>query len=374
MIGSSLLANEPSIHRIGVSNAGDCQAVRVDDAYLLHTAQLLPTVDINDAKAQTLNLLEQLDAILEPIKSAPSDVVKLNVYVNNIDAQKEFAAQLRRWSPNATPAVAYVVSKLPNKSALVACDAVAVARQVKDIPVKSDREPMQTAILPPGDVLYVSGQAEAGSLAEATAATLTSLDRTLNHHQLSKDYIAQVKCFLQPMAQAKIVNREIAKFFGDMPIPPVVHVEWISGSRPIEIEVLAWAPRSKTKSSVSYSTPPWMKSSPVFSRVARIHGDQRIYISGLYSKATGDGSAQVESIFEQLKAILSDAGSDLRHMAKATYYVSDNDPSTALNRLRPKFYDPNRPPAASKAKVHGVAMSGRGISIDMIAAPTSKTP
>ena len=64
--------------------------------------------------------------------------------------------------------------------------------------------------------------------------------------------------------------------------------------------------------------------------------------------------------------VLQQAGSDFRHLAKATYYVSNDQTSARLNEIRPKFYDPKRPPAASKALVRGVGVAGTGISIDMI--------
>jgi hypothetical protein len=57
---------------------------------------------------------------------------------------------------------------------------------------------------------------------------------------------------------------------------------------------------------------------------------------------------------------------------KATYYVSDDDASKQLNVIRPKFYDPQRPPAASKAIVPAVGVSERSITIDMIAVPATQ--
>ena len=50
-----------------------------------------------------------------------------------------------------------------------------------------------------------------------------------------------------------------------------------------------------------------------------------------------------------------------------TYYVPDQDASDMLNKMRPEFYDPERPPAASKVMVHGVARSDRTLTMDMIA-------
>ena len=76
-------------------------------------------------------------------------------------------------------------------------------------------------------------------------------------------------------------------------------------------------------------------------------------------------------MFQRLQRVLSQAGSDLRHLVKATYYVSTDGASSKLNELRPDYYDPLRPPAASKARVTGVGRSKLGLGIDMIAVPAS---
>jgi enamine deaminase RidA (YjgF/YER057c/UK114 family) len=67
--------------------------------------------------------------------------------------------------------------------------------------------------------------------------------------------------------------------------------------------------------------------------------------------------------------VLGQTGSDLRHLAKATYYVSDEQTSRALNELRPEYFEEGRAPAASKAMVSGTGMDGRAITMDMIAVP-----
>ena len=47
-------------------------------------------------------------------------------------------------------------------------------------------------------------------------------------------------------------------------------------------------------------------------------------------------------------------------------YVSNDVHSAKLNEIRPKYYDPLRPPAASKAMVKEVGKPQAGVSIDMI--------
>ena len=48
----------------------------------------------------------------------------------------------------------------------------------------------------------------------------------------------------------------------------------------------------------------------------------------------------------------------MSHMAKGTYYVSDHDGARWVDRVRPKVFDPKRPPAASKLRVHAMGMDG----------------
>jgi enamine deaminase RidA (YjgF/YER057c/UK114 family) len=215
--------------------------------------------------------------------------------------------------------------------------------------------------------VYVSGQAEKGDLASATRGTLESLEATLKHLQLGRGDIVQLKAFLTPMADVAVAQREFAKFFGEGSVPPVVWVEWISTS-PIEIELVAAADKpAGGGETVTFSTPPGMKGSPVYSKVAHLRGGQRIYLSGLLGRAGQNGETQVKDVFAELDGLLQQAGSDLKHLVKATYYVSDNDASAKLNELRPRYYDPQRPPAASKALVRGVGSPGRSLVVDLIA-------
>jgi enamine deaminase RidA (YjgF/YER057c/UK114 family) len=120
-----------------------------------------------------------------------------------------------------------------------------------------------------------------------------------------------------------------------------------------------------------------MKPSPVFARVVRVNRGDLVYTEGLYPEKPGTGEEQVLSVFDQLQQILKETGGHMKHLAKATYYVSDEDASKQLNAIRPRFYDPQRPPAASKAVVNDVGMKDRSITIDMIGvvdrSPTTNT-
>jgi enamine deaminase RidA (YjgF/YER057c/UK114 family) len=329
------------------------------------------------AAVQAEAVLDNLAAALGQARSGLDRVVKVNVYA----ARREVVAEVRKvlaqkFAGEVKPAASFVVGALPHPDALVALDAVAVSALDPGGAVKLLSSPKlpraggaHAAVLPAGTRVYVSGQAEKGrDLAEATRKTLESLRATLKYLGLRDARVVQLKAFMRPMAEAAEVRKEMAKFFGEEAVPPLVFVEWTS-TLPIEIELIAWAGRGKVEGGVEYLTPTGMQASPVFSRVARVGPGKTVYVSGLYA-ARGEGAAaEVREVFDELRRLLDKSGSDLRHLAKATYYVSTEDASTSLNELRPKYYDPRRPPAASKAMVAGVGVEGRTLTLDMIAVP-----
>lgn len=360
---------------------GTSLAVRVGGFPLVHTAQLLPLhergeiVAPDDVAAQTRQVIQNLDAALAAADSSLDRVVKLNLYVSddaNVDGAMKIIAQTFTHDPR--PACSLVVTRLPDPRALIAADAVAAARrrseEVKYVRGKSPagrERPHDAAVLPDGKRIYISGQAEPGDLATATRKTLASLLESLKFLHRGPRDIVQIKAFMSPMSEADVVLREIETLFGEN-VPPVSLVEWIS-PLPIEIEVVAaggGGPRAEA--SVEYATPPGMKASPVFSRVAIARGDT-IFVSGLFAASAAPGQEEVEAIFVQLTKAVEALGGNLRQLAKATYYVSGDESSRALNELRPRYYSPERPPAASKAQVRGVGRPGRTITLDMIAAP-----
>lgn len=366
---------------------GTAKAVVVGRTPLAHTAQLLPLdakgelVGKGDISRQAGQVLDNLDTALKEAGSGFDRLVKINVSAARTEAVAEVEKVLaRRFNGPAKPAVSFVVGQLAHPDALVAMDAVAAAadpggktvKRLASAALSGKRGTAHVAVLPTGEAVYISGQAEKGDLAEATRATLQSLHATLAHFGLNRSHVVQLKAFLRPMTDVRVVEAEVARAYDGQTAPPMVYVEWLS-SLPIEIELIAAAggsPAAPAAATVTFFTPPGMKASPVYSRVARAHHGQRIYLSGLYGTRSGDGEAQIREIFASLQPLLHKTGSDLRHLVKATYYVSDDVADRKLNEIRPEFYDPQRPPAASKARVAGVGRAGQSITMDLIAVPS----
>lgn len=363
---------------------GTSSAVIVDRVPLVYTSQLMATsseatLKDLDSEQQSHAVLSRLDEALRLRGATLQTTAKLNIYVANSDVGDSVRRVLAtRFATEVHPAVSVVQSQLPLKESLVAMDAVAVAIS-SQLPTLHRNEKLSghprihhAATLKPGPRVYVSGQAEkGGNLAEATVKTLESLKRTLKQLGTDWSHVVQIKCFLTPMSDVRAAEEAIVASFEGF-APPCVFVEWES-SLPNEIELVASLPGNDGTSSpqepIEFLTPPGMSASPVFCRVVRVNDPRTIFVSGLISRHPANGEGQVLDVFAQLEEILKVGGSDLRHLAKATYYVSDIHANTQLNELRPKFYDPKRPPAASKAQVFGIGVRERSLSIDMIAIP-----
>ncbi|MGE0606160.1 MAG: RidA family protein [Pirellulales bacterium] len=364
------------------SASGSSGAVRVGATCLVHTEQVMAAD--SKGKIEGKDAAEQFPRVLQRLNRAGLDAgagldrcVKLNVYLKKSEDRAAIQALLAaEFSGEHKPAMAFVTTDLPHPDAFVAADAVIASPREAPPNVKvsaASEHAAAAALLPPGGRVYIAGQAEQGDLAAATRGTMQSLLKTLDHLGLNASHVVQIKSFLMPMGESAAARREILSFFEEGQAPPLVFVEWQSSeTTPIEIELIAFAPASTLPANppaVEYITPPGMSASPVFARVTRVAAKQTIYVSGLYGGQADDAELQVRDIFGQLDKLLRPAGSSLKHLAKATYYVANEPVSTALNKLRPEYYDPQRPPAASKAPVRGVGRGDRALTLDMIAVP-----
>lgn len=358
-------------------------AVRVERSPLIHTGQILPlgpSFAPTSPTEQVLQTFSQLRDVLQAGGAVLSDVVKLNVYVSHPSVTSIVEQELKsRFSGGQGPAVSFVQTTLPEPSTMVAVDAVAVSQRADIVrtvllPAAAKDQPATAAILPAGGAAYISGQAERGdgSLANATALTMASLLKTLAFLKTTPARVVQVKSFLNPMGDVEVARREIQQAFGDLPCPPLSFVEWRS-SLPIEIEMVVATdlpPESEQPPRVEYLTPPGMTTPTVYCRVAKVNTAARIYIGGLFgTQEDPNGPAEAKEMFEQLQAAVEAAGSDLDHLVKGTYYVADSDADRQFNQVRPSYYNPARPPAASKAMVAGTGRPPRTLTLDMIAVP-----
>jgi len=349
----------------------------------VHTRQLVPVdsegkiVGAGSAEKQVKQVLDNLEAVLDASGSSLGQLVRLNVYAietSTVDLVREQLAA--RLAPDVRPAFTSVLTPMPHRDALVAVDAVAVAADKGEKvalqrveAVAGDKDCADAAVLPPGGIAYLSGvPAEPGLTESAVDRSMSGLRKTLDTFKLTPAHVVQLKVFLRPAQAADDVRRVMQKYFPGQMMPPVVFVEWLAPP-PVEIELIAQLPLTgESAPKLEFYDPPETRPSQLFSRVALVRTDRQIYISSLFvKKETGRRMEEAFGVFDQLDAILAKTGSDLRHMAKGTYYVSDDGAASGMDRLRFWRYEQGRAPSASKCMVHGVGKAKRSMTLDMIA-------
>jgi enamine deaminase RidA (YjgF/YER057c/UK114 family) len=362
--------------------AGMSQAVAVKGYPLVHTRQLLPLdrdgklVAEGSVDKQVEQVLDNLDAVLNDSGSSLNQLVRVNVYALAPPTVDRVRDQLtRRLGPAVRPTITAVLTPMPHRDALVALDAVAAAAHEGQTvalgrceTVAGDSDFADAALLPRGGVAYLSGVPAEGELTmSAVDRSMSTLWKLLEELELSPAQVVQLKVFLRPAASANDVQDELKKYFPGQMIPPVVFVEWLAPP-PVEIELIAQLPLpDRSAPSVQHYNPPEVRPMQIFSRVALVRTERQIYTSGLFARKAGRGQDQALDVFDQLQKVLDQTGSDLRHMAKATYYVCDDESARGMDRARLWLYDQDRPPAASKCMVHGVGQAGRTLTMDVIA-------
>lgn len=378
-----MAASGARVRAIRPDNKSDSStAVVVEAGALAHTALLYP-IDANgalqggaDARAQATFVLDQLSTVLASAGTGVDRIARLHVYVADATATPAVAQLLSERFAEHPPAVTIVESRMPKAGVLVAMDAVAATARPKattpserivvtGVAAMADRS-AHVSVQPEGPWAIVSGRAAPGEFDAAVRGTMEQLRGDLQAVNLGFDHVVQVKAFLGDMSRADQLLRIVARTFQGT-APPLVVTEWRSGSLPVEIELVATAPGAAGRERLTLVEP----ISARYSRVARIYGGRPIFVSGL-TGTSPDPAAQVREVFDQLRQVLAEAGSDIRHLAKATYYVSDTTADQEINTIRPTIYDHARPPAASKISVQGTGRPGKAVVIDMIAVTAAR--
>lgn len=363
---------------------GRSTAVVVEAGALAHTALLYP-VDVegrlqggSDARAQATSVLGSLDTALRAAGTGLDRLVRLHVYVADASATSAVERLMaERFTGPTPPAVTFVESRMPVAGALVAMDAIAATSRrepdgaparlvVQGLPTTGPRA-AHVAVQPAGPFVIVSGRAAPGEFEAAVRGTMDQLRGDLKTVGLAFEHAVQVKAFLGDMTRADELRRIVASSF-DGTMPPLVITEWRGSSLPVEIELVATAPGAQGGGERLALVEP---ISARYSRIARVFGGRPVFVSGLTGGAA-DPVRQVHDIFGEMRTVLAAAGSDMRHIAKATYYVSDKAADQEINAVRPSIYDPMRPPAASKISVPGTGIAGKGAVIDVIAVTTER--
>ena len=357
-------------------------AVTVERGDLAYTRQIL-AIDADQGDFGARVLMEKLGMIAALRDAKLSDVVRLNIFLADDSEELRTAAEkmvVDHWPSGKTPAVTFIPGRIPGDVPL-ACDAViALDQETEDVvPINEDAANLRfkiDAFVAPAarDIIYASGRALKGkTYEESVPATINVLlDDFVFTQGATRNDVLQIRAYVGDLDHWAEAERLIQQTLGTDVTPPIVFIQWAKTDS-VEIELITSAPqKAKTAETVSFQTPETLKKSPVYSRIALLHSDTVTFMSGIVGTTNESPEAQVVSLFDELKLRAEAVGSDLRHLVKATYLVSDRDVDQAVNALRPNYYDPERPPAASKIFRESIGVDDRHLLVDMIAVPVAK--
>lgn len=371
----------------GTSQPGFAWAATTPDVPLIHTAQITGSTSAQkiegDSAAQTRRAIGNLRELLRTSASDLDQVVKLNVYVMEDVEHDAVATTIGAAFRDHPVPVSFVRTRLVQPNALVALDAIAQSKAGGDLPRAASVSTLAAApcgahfgVMPAGRRVYLSGYASrTKGFGEGLSEVFALQAKTLAHHGMSAADVVQVKVWFAPLEGLAALKAALSEFFGDLPMPPVVLIEW-AGTNANEIEFIVCgngADSSRFVGPLAFSTRPGAEAPTRFSHIGFIEaGQSLIFTAGFFGHAGESPRQQLQDIFAQLGRTLFDAGSGFRYIAKATYYFTDVEARDVLGDIRDVFYDPARPPAASGVMVRGVGSPGCSTTLDVIAVPLPK--
>ncbi len=104
-----------------------------------------------------------------------------------------------------------------------------------------------------------------------------------------------------------------------------------------------------------------------------VKADNWLYISGQIALdpggnvvGKGDMRAQSQRVFENIAAILQQAGGTLDNLVRITAYLTDMSRYQEYNEVRTKFLG-TCPPASTTVQVSGLAFDGLVVEVDAVA-------
>ncbi len=235
-----------------------CEAVVVSNGDLIHSGQVFPigqdgTVIGQTAAEQVRAVLARLDKSLQSVGSGLAGLVRVTVYADSDETAAIVAAQWPDTLPQGILGRADLMAgQLPTepKGAKLSIDAVALPLGKPASPSPKQTDPGQTdpgqidlgshgsthfsaaatakagefaevSILPAGDVLFISGQAEKGAtLEEATDRTLEGLAPNLEWLGLGLDDVGRNAFFRGTMeGDLNRVRERFRQGFANRPVP-----------------------------------------------------------------------------------------------------------------------------------------------------------
>ena len=111
-----------------------------------------------------------------------------------------------------------------------------------------------------------------------------------------------------------------------------------------------------------------------YSHVVEVRGGRTLYIAGQIALdkdgnlvGRGDFRAQVEQVFENLKARLGEGGATFKDVVKLNYYLTDASDLQSLRDTRNRYLNVENPPASTLVVVKGLFREEFLVEVEAVA-------
>lgn len=213
-----------------------------------------------------------------------------------------------------------------------------------------------------GDYLYVSGQGatrpEGGYPPTAEGQvrqTLENVKAIVEAAGLTMEHVVYAQVYLPDLGAVDAMERVWREYFPKAaPARAVLGVARLPVETPVEITVVAARDLARRKLIVP---PGWPAGAAV---TPGVMAGERLYLSGVFGRdpKTGrvpeDPSEQVQLALDQMRAVLSAAGLDFRHVVFVNPYLTAKMPMDAMNRVYAKHFEFGNTPARATFRVAGL--------------------
>ena len=119
----------------------------------------------------------------------------------------------------------------------------------------------------------------------------------------------------------------------------------------------------------------FMNRAPLgYSHIVEVRGGRTLYIAGQLALdregnlvGRGDFRAQVQQVFENLKARLEEGRATFNNVVKFNYYITDASDLQALREVRDSFINTENPPASTLVVVKQLVREEYLVEVEAIA-------
>ncbi|HEX4439564.1 MAG TPA: RidA family protein [Thermoanaerobaculia bacterium] len=132
---------------------------------------------------------------------------------------------------------------------------------------------------------------------------------------------------------------------------------------------------------IRHIRPPASPDAPRYTQAVVVEGGAMVFVSGQVAYdaqrrvvGKGDMRAQTRQVFENLKSVLAEAGTDLAHVVRLNAYLTDLNQLPAHREARNEYLDAANPPASTLVGVTRLVDPDLLLEIEAVAVvPQAKT-